>query len=160
MTTQYPFSILYLPTQIQMDFVYQKNVLNANFQDFQMLKYMYMLNNFIYCNKIFKNLILILIKGIFSFFNNFSFFTSNATQLIQLSSFKVFLTYMHFSVFKKTFKENIGILYMQIQSIVSITMIWIMITIIWKYFKSSIPTFNTWFCLQMSFWIHNTYAQI
>ena len=31
---KYPFSILYLPTQIQMDIVYQKLVLNANFQDF------------------------------------------------------------------------------------------------------------------------------
>ena len=31
-TTQYPFSILYLPTQMQMDIVYQKPVLNISFK--------------------------------------------------------------------------------------------------------------------------------
>ena len=31
---QYPFRNLYLPTQIQMNIVYRKPVLNASFQDF------------------------------------------------------------------------------------------------------------------------------
>ena len=55
-TTQYPFRILYLPTQIQMDIVYLKLGLNASFQDFWCTN----INNLLICLKskkyIFKGL--------------------------------------------------------------------------------------------------------
>ena len=38
-TTQYPFSILYLPTQIQMDIVYGKNGFKRECSRFLMYKY-------------------------------------------------------------------------------------------------------------------------
>ena len=38
-TTQYPFSILYLPTLIQMDIVYRKTGFKRKFSRFLMYKY-------------------------------------------------------------------------------------------------------------------------
>ena len=49
LTTQYPFSILYLPSQIQMDIVYQKTGLKREFSRFLMYNFSTNINNHLIC---------------------------------------------------------------------------------------------------------------